>query len=117
MEPRTAAGATGTTPGDLRPVGGDFASRAADTVESVVDVVHDRVIRPLLLVARAIVYGIVVLAMVTVVGVVLAIALVRLLDVYAFGGRVWASDALIGLVLCAAGALAWRKRRPAEETP
>lgn len=117
MQPRTEAGTTGTTPGDLRPVGGDFASRAAGTVESVVDLVHDRAIRPLLLAARGIVYGIVVITMLTVVGVLLAIALVRLLDVYAFGGRVWASDAVIGLVLCAAGALAWHKRRAAEEAP
>ncbi|MDA8071983.1 MAG: hypothetical protein M0Z82_10385 [Actinomycetota bacterium] len=112
MEPRTEAG---TPPTDLRPAGGDFASRAADTVESVVDLVHDRAIRPLLLVARGVVYGIVVLTMLCVVGVVLSVGLVRLLDVYAFGNRVWASDALIGLVLCAAGALAWRKRRPAQE--
>ncbi|MDA8269204.1 MAG: hypothetical protein M0Z63_01870 [Actinomycetota bacterium] len=94
---------------------GDIAARVADTIEAVVDAVHDRAIRPLLLVARGIVYGIVAGTMALVVAVVLAITLVRVLDVYAFGNRVWASDALIGAVLCAAGAVAWHKRRPAGE--
>jgi len=39
------------------------------------------------------------------------VALVRLLDVYAFGGRVWASDTLLGAVLVGAGGFAWSKRR------
>ena len=93
--------------------GGDIATRVGDAVEAVVNVLHDRAIRPVLLVARGIVYGIVAGTMALVVAVVLAIALVRILDVYAFGNRVWASDALIGAVFCAAGAVAWHKRRPA----
>jgi hypothetical protein len=51
---------------------------------------------PLLLVARAIVFGIIVATMALIVSILLSIAVVRLLDVYAFRGRVWASDALVG---------------------
>jgi hypothetical protein len=100
----------------MAPTGGpDFASRAADTLEVVVDAIHDRAIRPAILVARVLVYGIVIGVIALVIGVVVSIGVVRLLDVYAFGGRVWASDALLGLILCAAGGVAWRKRRPPVE--
>ena len=81
-------------------------------VDEVVSQVHDRVIRPLLLAARAAVFGIVAGAMALVLGVLLAIAVVRLLDTYAFGHRVWASEALVGGVITAIGLLAWSQRRP-----
>lgn len=96
------------------PVSGDFAARTADLVQTVVDTVHDKAVRPALLVARAVVFGLIALTMATVAGVASLIGLVRLLDVYAFGGRVWASDALLGAVCCLAGAVAWSRRRGPE---
>jgi hypothetical protein len=90
----------------------DWPAKVADTVEDVVNGVHDRVIRPLMLIARGLVFGIIVGAMALVLSVLGAVALVRVLDVYAFGGRVWASDALVGGVLTLAGAVAWSFRRP-----
>jgi hypothetical protein len=98
-------------PGDP---GAQWQAKVVDTVEDVVTAVHDRVIRPLLLVARAIVFGIVAGAMVLVMSILVSIALVRLLDVYAFRGRVWASDALVGGLLTVGGLLAWTKRRGAD---
>ncbi|HLX89590.1 MAG TPA: hypothetical protein VKR22_14190 [Acidimicrobiales bacterium] len=92
--------------------GGDWPARAADMVEDVVAAVHDRVVRPLLLAGRAAVFGIVIAAMTLVLGVLLAIAVVRLLDNYAFGHRVWASDALVGGVITVIGLAAWSLRRP-----
>ena len=89
----------------------DWPAKVADTVEDVVAAVHDRVVRPLMLVARGLVFGIIVGVMALVLGVLAVITLVRLLDVYAFGDRVWASDALIGGLLVGAGAFAWTKRR------
>jgi hypothetical protein len=77
----------------------------------VVAAVHDRVIRPLLVVARAIVFGTIVATMALVVSILFSVALVRLLDVYAFGGRVWASDALVGGIFTVGGLVAWTKRR------
>ncbi len=109
-----------TGPGGSREPGvsqAEWPAKVADTIEGVVESVQDKVVRPLILVARGLVFGIIIGTMALVLGVVLCIAVVRLLDVYAFGGRVWASDALLGGVLVIAGAFAWTKRstRGAEE--
>jgi hypothetical protein len=93
--------------------GAQWQVRVVDTVEDVVSAVHDRVIRPLLFVARGIVFGIIVATMALVMSILVSVALVRLLDVYAFGNRVWASDALVGGLLTAAGVVAWTRRRGA----
>ena len=85
----------------------DWAARAADTVDLVVDTIYDKLIRPAVLAARLVIFGIIVLILALVVILVVSVALVRLLDVYAFGDRVWASDALIGSVLTAGGLFAW----------
>jgi len=48
----------------------------------------------------------------------LSVGFVRLLDVYAFGGRVWASDALFGAIFCGGGFFLWSlrtKRRPSDD--
>jgi hypothetical protein len=44
-----------------------------------------------------------------VVFVLVAIAVVRLLTVYAFSGRVWASDALVGALFVGVGAFVWSR--------
>jgi hypothetical protein len=83
-------------------------------VEDVVGVVQDRAIRPILLAARAVVFGILVASMALLLCVLIAIAAVRLLDVYAFGHRVWPADALVGAILVAGGVAAWSKRTPSQ---
>lgn len=112
--PSTTAGTAGATSGPL--ASAEWPARAADMVEAVVAGVHDKVVRPLLLAARAVVFGILVAAMLLVLSVLAAVAVVRLLDVYAFGGRVWASDLLVGGVFTLAGFALWsRRRRRGEE--
>jgi hypothetical protein len=96
------------TPGSAQ---SEWPAKVADTIEDVVGAVHDRVVRPLTVVARGIVFGIIIAVMAIALSILAAIAVVRLLDVYAFGGRVWASDALLGAILVLAGALAWTRRR------
>lgn len=113
-DPRTTAEGRGFSTADL---GGDWPAKAADLVESVVDGVHDKVVRPLMLVARGLVFGILIGAMVLVLSALVAVAVVRVLDVYAFGHRVWASEALVGGIFTVVGLLAWslrRSRRSAE---
>ena len=88
----------------------EWPAKVADTIEDVVEAVHDRVVRPLILVGRGVVFGVIIAVMALVLSIVLAIAVVRLLDVYAFGGRVWASDAVLGAILVIGGAFAWTKR-------
>jgi len=91
--------------------GAQWQVRVVDSVEDVVTAVHDRVIRPLLLVARAIVFGLIVATMVLVVGVMFSVAVVRLLDVYAYSGRVWESDATVGGLFTVGGLVLWTMRR------
>lgn len=104
---------TGAAPGTIP---SDWPARAADTIESTVEMVHDRLVRPLLLVARGVVFGIVVAAMALTLSVLLSVALVRLLDAYAFPRRVWASEALVGALLSAIGMVAWSFRRSRQGT-
>lgn len=106
--PTTADPASGPT-GPL--AGAQWPARMADLVEDTVSAVHDRVIRPLLLAARAVVFGVLVATMALVLGVLVAVALLRILDTYAFGHRVWASDLLIGAFFSLLGMLAWSRRR------
>ena len=58
-------------------------------------------------------FGVIVATMTLIVSILFSIAVVRLLDVYAFRGRVWASDAVVGGLLTVAGLVAWTKRRGA----
>jgi hypothetical protein len=110
--------ATNQLPGSADTSQPEWPAKVADTIEDVVEAVHDRVVRPLTLVARGLVFGIIIAVMAIVLSILAAIAVIRLLDVYAFGGRVWASDALLGTLLVLAGAFAWTKRgtRGAEES-
>jgi hypothetical protein len=89
---------------------GDWPARGADLVETLVSLLRDKTVRPLTLVARAIVFGIIVFAAAVTTVTLGSIALVRLLTVYAFSGRVWASDFLIGAVFVATGIIAWSLR-------
>jgi len=73
--------------------------------------VHDRVVRPLLLAARGVVFGLLMATMASILVVLFSIAVVRLLDVYAFGHRVWASDLVVGGFITLLGFLAWSRRR------
>ena len=90
----------------------EWPTKVADTIEEVVAAVHDRLVRPLTLVARGFVFGIIIGVMALMLCILAVIAVIRLLDVYAFGGRVWASDALLGALLVAGGAFVWTKRGP-----
>ncbi|HXW38924.1 MAG TPA: hypothetical protein VEJ44_04455 [Acidimicrobiales bacterium] len=97
------------TPRSADPLG-DLSVRATDGVEALVSLLRDRTVRPLTLAARAMVFGIIVLAASVVVLVLVAIAVIRLFTVYAFGGRVWLSDLVVGVLFVAGGIVAWSLR-------
>lgn len=92
----------------------EWAAKAADNVDLLVDMVHDKAIRPIVLAARILVFGLLIAVMGVVLTILLSIGLVRLLDVYAFSGRVWASYYLISFVFLALGSVAWVLRTPRE---
>lgn len=99
----------------------DWPAQAADTIERVVGSVRDKTTGPAITVARWIVYGTFALLVGAMVAILLAIAGVRLLDVYLpddwFGeDHTWAAHLLIGSVFTIAGAAAWSQRSARPES-
>lgn len=108
-----ASPSAGASPsGGMAGAAADWPEKAVGAVDLVVDTIHDKALRPILLAARAVVFGLLAAVLALVVLVLLSVGLVRLLDVYAFNGRVWISYAVIGGVFCLGGLLAWTKRAP-----
>lgn len=91
------------------PTPSDWTIQVADTIESVVASVRDKTATPLETVARAVVYGILILVMGTAAMVLLTIALVR---AGSYLLPVWAVYAVVGGLFTLVGLLLWRKRRP-----
>jgi hypothetical protein len=89
----------------------DLAGTAMSWIDDVVDTLHDRVIRPILLVGRSIAFSFIIVFSVIVVAVAVCVALLRILDVYVFPAHQWASWALLGVVSLGLGLVAWRYRR------
>lgn len=88
----------------------DFPRRATDAVQLVVDTIHDKAVRPAVLIARAIVFGLVVTTLASVMMIVASLAVLRLFDVYVFTHRVWLSYVVLGGALTLAGLAAWSRR-------
>jgi len=91
----------------------DWPVQAADTVERVVQTVKDRTTKPVMTVAKAVVYGLIVAAGGITALVLLSIALVRVVNVY-LPGDVWGAHLLVGTVFVIAGLVLWATRRAPE---
>ena len=91
---------------------GDWPAQATETVENVVVAVRDKSVRPLTTVARALVFGLVAAAVAQVVLVLSSVGVLRLLDIYLFPRRVWASYTMLGGIFTFAGLFLWTLRRP-----
>lgn len=93
----------------------DWTYEVAGRIESVVGAVRDKTTVPATLVARGVVYGVVVGSLASVFLFLLVIGAVRALDVYLpfdpVGRRVWVVDAGASAIFLALGAFLWRKRR------
>jgi len=107
-----------TTPGSPRQTAPahDWPDQIADHIESVVGTVREKTTVPVTVVARGLVYGVVVGVLGVVSLLLLVIALIRLADVYLpyhpLSRRVWTVDAAASAIFLASGALAWSRRRP-----
>ena len=113
--PTTAAAPPAATPGP----DGDWPAQAADTIVRVVGQVRDATTGKVESAARAIVYGLLAGILGAVIAVLVAIAGVRLLDVYLPSDQVgddhvWLAHLLIGTVFTVGGMFLWRKRHPVE---
>ncbi len=90
--------------------GNDWPATVADTIEGVVASVHDRFIRPAIVAARGIVFGLIIATMALILIVLLTVALIRFLVVYVFNGRVWPAYLVVGGLFCIGGIVAWTRR-------
>jgi len=95
-----------------KPLDGDLVDKLLFRFDHVLDIVHDRVLRPILLAGRALAFGLIILfASLFLVGALL-IGLIRLIDVYCFAGREYLTYVSVGIISLVAGLIIWRKRRP-----
>lgn len=90
----------------------DFVDKAFSQLDHALDIVHDRVLRPILLAGRAVAFGFILFVMAIVLVVALVIALIRLFDVYVFASHQWLTYVCIGATFVVAGLVIWRFRRP-----
>jgi len=88
----------------------DLTDRAMSAIDNLVDTVHDKFIRPVLLIGRTVAFSFILVFAAIVIAVALGVAVMRLLNVYLFSGHEWASWALIGLISLVGGLVIWRKR-------
>ncbi|HEV2427986.1 MAG TPA: hypothetical protein VGS61_07185 [Acidimicrobiales bacterium] len=93
----------------------DAVDAALGALDHALDVVHDKVLRPLIIAGRAVAFGLIIALAALVLAVALVLGLTRLLTVYLFAGHVWITDGVSGALFVAAGMVVWRRRRPARE--
>lgn len=96
------------TPTDEEP---DWPLQATQTIVGFVDDVKNKTTRPAALVSRALVYGIVIIAVGVPMLIMLVIGLVRFLD-FAIPQEVWLVYLILGSIFTLAGLFMWRKRTP-----
>lgn len=92
----------------------DFAdalsARALDTIDTVVATVNDKAVRPAIVAARGIVFGIIIAVVGLVVLLLLGVGVVRLLTDDVFHQHVWITYLALGGLFCAVGAFAYSRR-------
>ena len=87
-----------------------LSNRALDTVDTVVGTVHDKIVRPAIVGARGVVFGVIIAVISLAVAVLLGVGFIRLTTVYLFDHKVWISYLVLGAIFCGGGAFAYSKR-------
>ncbi len=85
-----------------------LTGRALDTVDTVVATVNDKAVRPAIVAARGIVFGVVISVIGITVVVLFCVMFIRLTTIA--GHRIWASYLVLGLLFCGAGAILYSRR-------
>ena len=88
----------------------DLTNRALDTIDSVVAAVNDKAIRPAIVAARAVVFGVIIGVIALTVAILFSVGFIRLTTDYLFHYRVWVSYLVLGALFCAGGIFAYSKR-------
>jgi len=90
----------------------DLVDRLLAAIDHALDLVHDKILRPIIMAARIIAFGFIIVLAAFVFVIVLIIGLIRLLNVYAFSGHEWLTYAVVGAASLLTGLIIWRRRRP-----
>ena len=90
--------------------GEDWAAQTADTIERVVGSFRSKTTEPVERIARIVVYGLAATFVGIAAIVLLAIVLVRGVDIL-IPGHVWSAHLVVGGIFLVAGLLCWRMRR------
>ena len=106
VDPRTVSPADAS-----RPLTGDWPAQAADVVVDLVATVRDRTVGPAQLVARVVVYGVLIVPLACMALVLVLIGLIRALDI-AIPGEVWSAYLVLGALFTLVGLFLWGQRRP-----
>lgn len=80
-------------------------------LDRVLDTVHDRIVRPLLLLTRYLAFGFVLLTLAIVAIVAGLLGLIRFGNVFIFQGLVWLNYLVVGALSTIIGLVVWRRRR------
>ena len=89
-------------------IGDALSARALDTIDTVVATVNDRAVRPAIVAARSVVFGIIIAVIGITVVVLFCIGFIRLTTIA--GHRIWASYIVLGLIFSAVGAVLYARR-------
>ena len=89
-------------------LGDALSARALDTIDTVVATVNDRAVRPAIVAARSIVFGIIIAVIGIAVVVMFCIGFIRLTTIA--GHRIWASYIVLGLIFSTVGAILYARR-------
>jgi hypothetical protein len=90
----------------------DIVTRLLGLLDHGLDVLHDKILRPIIMVGRFVAFGFILLICVFVVLIGLLVGATRLINVYAFPGKEWATYFLLGFIFLVGGGLCWRLRAP-----
>ena len=89
-------------------IGDALSARALDTIDTVVATVNDRAVRPAIVAARSVVFGIIIAVIGITVVVLFCVGFIRLTTIA--GHRIWASYIVLGLIFSAVGAVLYARR-------
>ena len=87
-----------------------LSNRALDTIDSVVAVVNEKAVRPAVVAARGVVFGVIIAVIGVAVVVLLSVGFIRITTVYLFDHKVWISYMVLGAIFTVGGFFAYAQR-------
>ena len=85
-----------------------LSNRALDTIDTVVATVNDRAVRPAVVAARGVVFGVIIAVVAITVLVLFCVMFIRITTIA--GHRIWGSYIVLGTIFCLVGAILYSRR-------